>query len=477
MAGYQKESGTIKGRGFGTVDGVTSFMNAFKAWIVKAHSSGGPAWFIIDDQSALGTDPYIVISDKSTLSNSNRNKVIQVLLPTGTSDRIYFTYWMWWNTSAHTGVATIAKHSITTQENTEYAYDFRGGPETILVMARIGTTWTYTYLTEWTGLTNFIEDESGHTGTLVSWMTETGDNNNQLSGYEALTNVGLNCDADGKMYFSIVGVSGSNIGVNIYKDSARTQLIGHLTAANYTIGQVNSVTADNSSGLGGTLIFNAKVANDSDIVVDFKLVFGSGEGAGFTPGKFYFIWDFSSNTARVNYFKVISVTGDSVVALGLGLTTTSGVFAAGAIASPYGHRWFISGSNVVSPYSSASQMPYRSKLHGGILVINDASQSVSSSYDYLLAMLQSMNPDDEGRYTVMKPIVYESNENFESFQSTPTATKPNKAYGTLKNTYLTSSFGLAVMQDGRVIASKNYLTMSTFGSNIAQLFLDSTSLS
>jgi hypothetical protein len=489
VASFQKESGTAKGRGFGTVDGVPSFMNRLKTWIVKNAVSGGPAWYIIDDQSALSTAPYIVISDKATLSNSNRNKVIQIYVPNAsgaTSDRIYVAYWMYWNTTTHTGVSKYAEHRINTEDTNEYAYDFRGGPEALLLMTRtLGGTWTWTFIDEWEGISNLVEAESGHTGTLTAnWPTEANDGSNQLSGYEALTGVGPNLDANGKLYFSIT-VSGSNIGLNIYKDSARTQLIGSIASANYTAGQFQTVTAQNSSGLGGSIRFDAKTVTDTDIEVDFAVQLGTGEGAGLTPGEFYYIWDFQDNTLRLNYVKVLTVVSDKVTLDGIQTDTTQGAFKTGAIISPYGHRWIVLGSNTASGNGNLNQIPYFSAYQLGILAMSDGfASNTSASYSTNNFLVRLMNPDDKGRYAVMKCIAAEaSDRNGLSYASIPGTSaqalqKPNRAYGQIKNFYYSSDRGLSQMLAGRTIDSKNYICFATsiVGSD-ALLFLDTTALS
>lgn len=489
MASFQKESGTAKGRGFGSVDGVPSFMNRLKTWITKLAVNGGPAWYILDDQSALSVNPYIVISDKSTITNGNRNKVIIIYVPNSsgaTSDRIYVEYYWSWNTTTHTGIGRYAGHRINTEDTNEFAYDFRGGPEGLLIMTRtLGSTWTWTFIDEWVGNSNLVEDESGHTGTLsANWLVESGDNNNQLSGYEGLTGVAANLDVNNKLYFSIT-FSSPNWGLNIYKDSARTQLIGTIGSANYTAPVVLTVTAQNSSGLGGTVRLDAKVAADVDIDVDFSVTLGSGEGAGFTPGKYYFIWDVSDNTTRINYVKVVSVTGDKLVLDGIQTSSTDGPFKAGSIISPYGHRFFVMGSNTGAGSGNLNQIPYQSYYQGGNLALSDGfSSNTSATYTTNNYIVRLMNPDDEGRYAVMKCLVGEvTDRNGNSYSSTglsssALAAKPNRLYGQLKSFYYTSDRALSQMLSGRTIDSKNYIAFTAGGVGADfLLYLDTTALS
>jgi len=98
---------------------------------------------------------------------------------------------------------------------------------------------------------------------------EANDGSNQLSGYENLTGVTSdNLDANGKMYFEVVAEGGGDYRVDIFKDAARSSQIGHT--GTYTAAGEQSVTADNSSGLGGRIMVDAVSAADNDISVDFS---------------------------------------------------------------------------------------------------------------------------------------------------------------------------------------------------------------
>jgi len=97
---------------------------------------------------------------------------------------------------------------------------------------------------------------------------ETGDSGNLLSGYSNITGIvsGVNTDSENKLYFTVVDDGGGNYHVNIYKDSGTTQLVGHT--ASYSGTGAQTVVADNSSGLGGTITVDTLGAG-SGIVVTF----------------------------------------------------------------------------------------------------------------------------------------------------------------------------------------------------------------
>ncbi len=106
---------------------------------------------------------------------------------------------------------------------------------------------------------------------IAAW-TESGDNNNQLSRYENITGFQANWDANRRLYFSLGAPSGGASALSIFKDAARTQLIGH-TISTAVFGQADGnlvdIIPDNNSGLGGKIAFDAHTAADTDIQIDY----------------------------------------------------------------------------------------------------------------------------------------------------------------------------------------------------------------
>lgn len=96
---------------------------------------------------------------------------------------------------------------------------------------------------------------------------ESGDGSNQLSGWDNVTGIvlGKNCDTDGKLHASIIDDTGGFYHVGLYKAAARAvgDLVGHT--ATYNGAGAKAVVADNSSGLGGTITVDAVVGVDVDI--------------------------------------------------------------------------------------------------------------------------------------------------------------------------------------------------------------------
>jgi hypothetical protein len=81
---------------------------------------------------------------KATLLNSEAGYV-----------RIRFL--MWWDTTAKRGFGHWAGYRITTSDDADFAYDFRGGAETMIVQSRIGTSWTCCGMSDFVGDAELLE--------------------------------------------------------------------------------------------------------------------------------------------------------------------------------------------------------------------------------------------------------------------------------------------------------------------------------
>lgn len=455
MAAWRKESGSCVGRGFDS----NGFLGKLKTWIVKVPSSGGPGWYIVDDQSALGTNPYIVVSDKNfPYTNANKHKILQIILPTSTAGVILINAWHFWDASGHTGVGadTWGRYYLRTVDASTFSYDFRGGPEGICLSSRNGSTVDNCLIDEWVGPDDTIVLESNsHTGTTqFQSHIEAGDNNNQLSGYQNITGYGPHLDASGKLYFNIV-ISGSNHTVNIYKDSARTQLIGH---AGPTTSLSNvSITADNSSGLGGTIKFDAHVANDTDIECDYSITLGSGQGANFTVGNYYYLFYFYATALCMAYAKVLGISGDKLILDWIG----SNIIPAGGIIEPYPHRFAMFGNyRTTSPGSQWGYLPYYSVQR---FELPSFSTNFPRASIMCNALYATTDPDDLQYYRATELLVYES----AAGGNNPVGC--NRHYGVFKHFFISTQTGMQVFTDGRTFDNGlNYFDIShtsVFGSD------------
>jgi hypothetical protein len=139
---------------------------------------GGAGWYIHDDQSALGTNPYIIVTDTAspavndynTSPSGNAPKFIRVMLTTSEAGYIRCAGYMWWNNSTHTGYGLWNQRRLATLDSADFAYDFRGGAECMIIQTRIGSSWE-TYATDdFVGDTNLLEAAT-KVGTLQSGIS------------------------------------------------------------------------------------------------------------------------------------------------------------------------------------------------------------------------------------------------------------------------------------------------------------------
>lgn len=474
MAGFRIESGTAKGRGFGTVDGVPSFLNRLKTWIAKAIVDGGPGWFIIDDQSALPVSPYIVVSNVAGQpTNASRSKVLKFAF-SGTADTVVVSLHMFHNVTTHVSNTAIQAFTLTTAENNEYGYNFRGGQDVLHLMTNVGGVWDYVSITKWDGHTLLVEDDFD-ASLSQNWIVETGDNNNQFGSYHLLQNIGPHLDADGKLFAFFDHNGSTSNQFFLYKGAARTSdlLIAQSTMSN-TI-TTTGMIAQNSSGVAGNVARTAVVADDSDVEIDFKLYLQAGQGALFTAGNFYYIWDYVGGSNNVGYFKVLAVIGDTLVVSGL---NSLAAFTAGACISPYGHRWIFNGNQATGNGGNAvtgSVIPYFSSHDSPSM--NRFTGNSHAATTWMSGAVGLMNPNDASKFAVMRPWVVEFVDHLGAGQAGGVPNiNVNRMYGKLDYQYVSAVSGMAQMSFGRVINGSNYITYLT-DANSAYLFLDSESLS
>lgn len=164
MAGYQKESGVCTGRGF-AASSPNGFLEKFKTWIVKAYAAGGPLWYILDDQSALATNPYIIISDTAapaandynTAPNGGAPKILKVGYVSTEAGYIRVNGYMWWNSATHVGYGLWCGYRLDTYDDADFAYDFRGGEECLIIQTRLGTSWDSFIIDDWEYMSGLVE--------------------------------------------------------------------------------------------------------------------------------------------------------------------------------------------------------------------------------------------------------------------------------------------------------------------------------
>ena len=206
---YNIEQAACYGRSFSET-GNLGFLENFYAWVTRAavatpvsKSTGGPGWYIIDDQSAASPNPYIVISQHSAANvaaNPNRfdepHKILKVGMIGSESGYIWIDAYLWYDVAgavgaANTGYGLYASHQINTYDSSDFVYDFRGGPNQMIIQSRRGTDWDSFVLTEWTGDANLVQATSvvGElqagivAGTDVVFSVDGGQSDDFMEGY------------------------------------------------------------------------------------------------------------------------------------------------------------------------------------------------------------------------------------------------------------------------------------------------------
>lgn len=99
---------------------------------------------------------------------------------------------------------------------------------------------------------------------------ESNDGSDQLSDWIGITGLTLANTDVGTLYTSIVSDGGGYYHVNFYSNSGRTTLVGHT--GTYNGAGSEAITADNASGVGGTITIDAVVGADTDIETLFTII-------------------------------------------------------------------------------------------------------------------------------------------------------------------------------------------------------------
>lgn len=94
---------------------------------------------------------------------------------------------------------------------------------------------------------------------------------------------GTNTDVDGRIYLNVVDDGGGFRHVDIYKDAARTSLVGHTATYNTT--GAKAIVADGGSGLGGTVTVAIVAGTETDLIVCVGFAVVVGDKAYFTTAS------------------------------------------------------------------------------------------------------------------------------------------------------------------------------------------------
>jgi hypothetical protein len=197
----------------------------------------------------------------------------------------------------------------------------------------------------------------------------------------------------------------------------------------------------------------------------------AGQASNFTVNKYYYIYDFVGH-GWINYVKVIARdTGADTVTI----DSCSVNFPAGAVLTPYAHRYYMRGvsSNTAGTAIALTNMnydnggaaidwiiPYCSSTTQTSVFHQQAAQinlraffpdSTTTSDNYL----GIGDPDDEGYYDCMRHLVADY------YDSAGATTSMNRIYGKSNNIFKTARGTMGQMTNYRTLLGIDYLNFSS----------------
>lgn len=502
---FQKETGTCTGRGFYNTNN-NGYLAKFKNWIAQSYPSG-PGWSIIDDQS-MDTS----YGKWGKISNKTRNIIDGFKAVTDGSFRITIN-------SITADVTSLNFSSVNTWE------DIASVIQTGLRAASGDSAFTGAVCSYFKGrlidsyavgtlVPKFIII-AGIRGADISYLTSTG-SGTDISGYWFLnmySGSGASIES-GTSYPYIVVCSTSSPNwddnpPNKYLQIGQDNGSGYIYLNYYLhwdtsihmgfgLWASHQLTTDDSLDF----VYDFRGGNEMMIIQSYKLGswyssyqdtwvgdsilidstsirgvtvndvdttgnvlnLSTGQGSQFTAGSFYYLIDMSRSES-VQYMQIApgGISGDSIT-----FTQNFNMYAsAGAVLSPYYHRFYSGSTASQSTYNS--RVPYFSQ-YSKEMGYGDIQSDYGCQGDNLTEYLLRMSPNDKGTFACMKPGITEIGSTYR---------QANRSYGPGKNMYIVYKGTMNPGTDGKIIQGKNYRffkshsNLFTYGnSNLAILYPD-----
>lgn len=473
MAVFQIEDGIATGRGFSAID-ANGVCAKFRDWVVKSPASGGPGWYIIADYSA-----NVPVNFAPTDVNTTSNEITltahgyahchcvrfstTTTAPGGlTNNTTYYVIFVNANTiklattfdNAMAGTAIdittqgSGTHTISPMEyfivvcdtNAPVVNAYNSGPG--------GNAPKYIRFGYWVSNAGYITIHG-----LLYWDTT----NRRGRAYWTARELATYDAAD--FVYSFRG------GAEQMMIATRTGTTWHFMIIDDFVGDTNLLEAATKVG-----VLQSGVSSGSSVVCQLA----AGEALNFTANSYYFIYDFTATTTgaqatQVNYVKISSV---DIINDRVTIETLTNNFNSGAVISPYAHRFYSKGvSRSVSytsysafqlEYGSYTSIPYYSSDIGKQCYRSQAQGPIDCSYyyyggsaadSYLSYVITKMAPDDRGNYAAQRPVIVETDNPPDGYN----VNSSNRAYGIMKNAYVSAQGTAAAWNDYRVINSRNWL--------------------
>lgn len=448
------------GRGFDA----EGLLGRIAANVVLSPSSHGQGWYLIDDQSGLPTDPYIIIASKAQpWVHTSWPKILKITLVTSIAGYVQVAPLYFYNTSTKAYIYWSYAY-LRTVDAGYFNFWLRGG-ETGL----FAHTWPGGDANpSWCGISDLQPNDNeyepqSHSGTSIDGAYEvTGDPTGIIGGWYGL--VGLTAsttDADGNIYLSIINTSGANYRLDLFRDTARLERVGYSNTFTGSTTGARSFTADttHSAGVTGTLSNLLALSPNTSISCRTRsLILQAGEGANITVGRYYFLMQLDHLTSvRISFSKVLAKYGDRIV---FDYVRSGMAFGAGTFVSPQPLRHYFWGSRIYTTGESArlclpvlgkQGVEYVSAINAGFGVPNNNCLFPTNFID-------RVSPDLYGSYRVSHGIVYENQD--QNQQSSGLVS----CWGSLKNLGYGSGTGITIMSNGRDEAGIDYVACHPSGS-------------
>lgn len=477
MAAWQVEQAVCHGRGFNGPSGsdAAGLLYLLSNWAQRSAALGGWGGYMHDDQSSI-TDPgstyggpYIVLSTHNAAGPNVVAKYIQVILPISTAGTIQVLYWLYWDPFTHTGRGCYGGHNIPTLDSADFIYDFRGGPEALVIQTFTNTgVWNASWIDELTGDPNLLDSVEATTS-VTNWV----DNGNiQIRGMDLGGTAANALDASGNTYLSFINVSGSTWRIDQFSDAARSTLVWRSSNFTALAAAANKLaisgTAQGGSGVTNTIYLQGPTLADVTIVFRYnKITVGTGEGAQFVNGNYYFIYDLLTRPS-VNSFRVISKSVDELT-----IDRLYRPFPVGSKIGSYPHKFVIGGGSsglltqgaTIPYFNVAGTMAATNAIAGMAHEFPDSVYPFTNwwsgfptygggiGFSTDNAYIDRMSPNRKGEYAVQRPGIAEY---FAWGNASNQAGSGQTAYGQLKNIIVGSSAGMSPNIHGRKLSGIDY---------------------
>ena len=199
--------------------------------------------------------PYIIASNNAAATVNSSQMLIKVGMISTEAGYIRVNYFLGWDDTNLVPMSCFSGYRIETYDDADFAYDFRGGEETMIIQSRLGSAWHTAVIDKWIGDANRVE-ATDKTGVVQSGLTAGSSVVVQLDTGEAANFTQDNWyyiyDFDGHNWINYVQVTNVNLGADqitvdtITHNFPSSSVIAAYTHRWYTMG--NGIYAVPSSG-------------------------------------------------------------------------------------------------------------------------------------------------------------------------------------------------------------------------------------